>query len=259
MKHRSTQNHTKTQHRQAPHAKINIHTHTMNTHTHSHIDDARHTYTHTYPHTGHRSAEVRHAYARPGRQPAIDVGVSARARSYYVPAPLRRDSRGQGGRMNIQEGEESRGRLAGEYIHVLNGVAFADAEKLMADADRCGRLERLSHLYWHQRRERDGTFEDGGGFVGYQQDKSDAERKLDAIPDVQNNTEEEIIRWIWCQIASEGNKFVEKTKIVRYFATHPEIREAFYFHQSEYPRVIFSMVTSKHDCLNFEEFDVTFR
>lgn len=51
-------------------------------------------------------------------------------------------------------------------------------------------------------------------------------------------------------------KYVSKYVLLDFLENHIEILHAFKFHPKEYRRVILSMITERHDMLNFDEFDV---
>ena len=97
----------------------------------------------------------------------------------------------------------------------------------------------------------------GGSKSKSRKERSEVEKKLATIP--KGTLEEDrIMYWIWGKINPTFMKYVSKYALLDYLETHPEILQAFGFHPKEYRRVILSMITERHDMLNFDEFDVLF-
>lgn len=86
--------------------------------------------------------------------------------------------------------------------------------------------------------------------------RGEKEKKLAVIP--KGIIEEDrILYWIWGKINPSYLRYVSKFKILDYLEQNPEIMVAFSFHPREYKRVILSMITERHDMVNFDEFDVS--
>ncbi len=86
-------------------------------------------------------------------------------------------------------------------------------------------------------------------------DRSAIEKKLATIPKGTLD-EDRIMYWIWGKVNPTYMRYISKRALIEYLEIHPEILRAFNFHPHEYRRVIMSMITERHDMLNFDEFDV---
>jgi hypothetical protein len=85
--------------------------------------------------------------------------------------------------------------------------------------------------------------------------RSEKEKRLAGIPKGTID-EDRILYWLWGKINPLYLRYVSKFKLLDYLQMNPDILQAFGFHPKEYQRVILSMITERHDMLNFDEFDV---
>lgn len=85
--------------------------------------------------------------------------------------------------------------------------------------------------------------------------RSEKEKSLAGIPRGVVD-EDRILYWLWGKINPSYLRFVSKFKLLDYLQLNPDILRAFGFHPTEYQRVVLSMITERHDMLNFDEFDV---
>lgn len=85
--------------------------------------------------------------------------------------------------------------------------------------------------------------------------RTEKEKKLAGIPKGTVD-EDRILFWLWGKINPSYLRYVSKFKLLDYLQMNTDILQAFGFHPKEYQRVILSMITERHDMLNFDEFDV---
>lgn len=87
--------------------------------------------------------------------------------------------------------------------------------------------------------------------------KQEKERARKAIPQAVQD-EDRVLYWIWGKVNPLYKKYILKDQLIRYLDSNPDITKAFGLVPNEYSRVISSMITEKHEMLNFDEFDVYF-
>lgn len=119
----------------------------------------------------------------------------------------------------------------------MSGLTQADMDKLKSDTNVNDKSKR------------------SGSKSKSKRDKSALEKKLATIPKGIVD-EDRILYWIWGKVNPTYMRYIHKNALLDYLEVHPEILKAFNFHPKEYRRVILSMVTERHDMLNFDEFDV---
>lgn len=122
----------------------------------------------------------------------------------------------------------------------MSGLTQADMDKIKADSNADDKLNRSVAKSKGKR------------------EKSAIEKKLAIIPKGTVD-EDKVLYWIWGKLNPTYVRYIPKKALLDYLEVHPEILKAFNFHPKEYRRVIISMITERHDMLNFDEFDVVHR
>lgn len=197
---------------------------------------------HPPPFKSQRTNEVYHKYALENPQPVSkEVFVTVPTRSYPIPASRPR-------RQQPPFIDEVAVTRPPEHKWYYADFTFADCKNLMADPEREARLQSLSQNYWSDRLARSA--------IKAEDPLDQKQNEANKVPDLDDNTEDDIVDWVWQQMAPNSDGLVTKEQTVRYLSTQPELRQAFQLEESQYVRVVYSMVTSVPGYLTRQDFDV---